>query len=139
MKIRIASLFAVLIALAAWSDDSESVAPVSVPPPTEVVAPPKVYLAPLEIGSTGVIVAPLAVLKDQSWASSPIPGSPNRDWRVGDDEYVFPWAEKGDRLIVLADPGDDYDPARLVHARMETGRYAGRKFKIERKAITAEN
>ena len=42
-----------------------------------------------------------------------------------------------DRLIVLADPGDEYDPARLVNARMETGRFAGRTYKIERKSIAA--
>ena len=39
------------------------------------------------------------------------------------------------RLTVLADVGDSSDPARLVHARMETGRYPGRSYKIERKDI----
>ena len=68
-------------------------APVAEPPPQEVEAPPKVYLPRLEVRSTGVIILQLAVLKDQFWELSPVPGMPNREWRVGDDEYVFPWAE----------------------------------------------
>jgi hypothetical protein len=137
MRTRIACLFAGLVALSVLPDAPVSEAPVSEPPPTEVEAPPKVYLQRLEIGSTGLIVPPLAGLRDQFWKSSPPVGSPNREWRLGEDEYVFPWAEAGNRLIVLADPGDDSDSRRLVHARMETGRYAGRSYQVERKDIAA--
>jgi hypothetical protein len=142
MKIRMGSVFAGLFALAVWSDDPFSEAPVpeapvSEPPRPEVVVRQEVYTPHLAVGSAGVIVAPVADLKDQFWQESPILGTPNREWRVGDDEYVFPWAENGDRLIVLADPGDDFDPARLVSARMVTGRFAGRSYKIERKCIAA--
>ena len=113
----------------------EAPVPEAAPAPVEVR--PKVYLPPLEVGSTGEIVTPLAVLKHEAWELSPRLGSPNHDWRVGDDEYVHPWAEKGDRLTVLADAGDDSDPERLVQARMETGKYPGRTYKIERKSIAA--
>jgi hypothetical protein len=142
MKFRMGTAIAGVIAFIAWSDNPFSEAPVPEAPvaeplPVAAPPPPKVYLPRLEVGTRGVIVLHLADLKDQFWEIIPVLGSPNREWQVGDDEYNFPWAEVGDRLIVLADRGDDSDPARMVLVKMETGRFAGRSYKIQRKSIEA--